>query len=100
MTTIGAAAISGVVWAREVDDNAIRDILKQRIEINKRTVGMAVCVVTPNRQRFVTYGRERLGDSRPVTSETVFEIGSITKVFTALLLADMVRRGEILGRDP
>ena len=30
----------------------------------------------------------------------MFEIGSVTKVFTALLLADMVRRGEVALDDP
>ena len=30
-----------------------------------------------------------------VTEHTVFEIGSVTKLFTALLLADMARRGEV-----
>jgi len=98
---IAAAAIAGAARALEVDDdNAIRDILRQRVEVQKRTVGMAVCVVTPNRKRIVTWGRERLSDSRPVTSETLFEIGSITKVFTALLLADMARRGEVGLDDP
>jgi D-alanyl-D-alanine-carboxypeptidase/D-alanyl-D-alanine-endopeptidase len=101
MTGIGAAAIAGAAQAVEVDDDdAIRDILRRRVEVEKRTVGMAVCMVTPNRKRFVACGRERLGDLRPVTSETVFEIGSITKVFTALLLADMVRRGELGLDDP
>jgi D-alanyl-D-alanine-carboxypeptidase/D-alanyl-D-alanine-endopeptidase len=100
-TAIAAATIAGVVRAREVDDDgAIRDILRRRVEIEKRTVGMAVCVVTPNRKRFVAYGRERLSDPRPVTSETMFEIGSITKVFTALLLADMAHRGEVRLDDP
>jgi CubicO group peptidase (beta-lactamase class C family) len=32
--------------------------------------------------------------------DTIFEIGSITKVFTALLLADMVQRGEVALTDP
>lgn len=32
--------------------------------------------------------------------DTLFEIGSITKVFTGLLLADMVRRGEVTLADP
>ena len=36
----------------------------------------------------------------PVTGDTVFEIGSVTKVFTALLLADMARRGEVKLTDP
>jgi hypothetical protein len=30
----------------------------------------------------------------------VFEIGSITKVFTSLLLMDMTRRGEVALTDP
>jgi serine-type D-Ala-D-Ala carboxypeptidase/endopeptidase len=51
-------------------------------------------------QRYVTGGRERLGDNRPVTSDTVFEIASVTKVFTALLLANMVGRGELRLDDP
>ena len=101
MTGIGAAAIAGATRALEADDeHLIRDLLKQRVEVEKRAVGMAVCVVAPNRTRIVAAGRERSGDARPVTAETVFEIGSITKVFTALLLADMVRRGDVGFDDP
>lgn len=101
MTSISAAAVARAAGSLEVDDDdAIRDILRRRVEMEKRAVGMAVCVATPNRQRFVTWGRERMGDARPVTSDTVFEIASITKVFTALLLADMARRGEVGLDDP
>ncbi len=32
--------------------------------------------------------------------DAVFEIGSVTKVFTAILLADMVRTGEVKLEDP
>jgi D-alanyl-D-alanine-carboxypeptidase/D-alanyl-D-alanine-endopeptidase len=100
-TAIAATAVTGAVQPLVLDDDdAIRDILRRRVEVGKRTVGLAVCVVTPNRKRFVALGRERLGDDRPVTSETVFEIGSITKVFTALLLAEMARRGEVALDDP
>ena len=81
-------------------DQAIRELLQQRVDKEKRTVGMAVCVVTPHRKDVVTYGRERLSDDRPVTADTIFEIGSITKIFTALLLADMSRRGEVKLEDP
>lgn len=31
----------------------------------------------------------------PAQADTLFEIGSITKTFTGLLLADMVARGEV-----
>ncbi len=85
----------------EVDnDDAIRDILRRRVELEKRSVGMAVSVVRPDSTRFVAWGRARLGDDQLVARDTVFEIGSITKVFAALLLADMVRRGEVELDDP
>jgi D-alanyl-D-alanine-carboxypeptidase/D-alanyl-D-alanine-endopeptidase len=48
----------------------------------------------------ISYGRFGHDDARPVDGETLFEIGSVTKVFTALLLADMVRRGEVALSDP
>lgn len=98
---LGAAAVAGAANAFEISDNgSIRDILRRRVEVEKRSLGMAVCVVTPHRRHFVAWGRERLGDNRPVSAETVFEIASITKVFTALLLADMARRGELGIDDP
>ncbi len=101
MTGFGAAALATVASAPEVDDDdAIRDILRRRVEVEKRAVGMAACVVTPHRSHYVTWGRARLGDNRPVTSDTVFEIASVTKVFTALLLANMADRGEVRLGDP
>ena len=39
-------------------------------------------------------------DGPEPTADTIFEIGSITKVFTAFLLADMVERGEVALSDP
>lgn len=105
MTSIGAlgivAAANAVAPALDVEsDGAILDILRRRVDVEKRTVGMAVCVVTPSRKRFVAWGCQSSGDARPVTPETVFEIGSITKVFTALLLAAAVRAGEVALDDP
>jgi len=100
----GMAAFGGPVAAGPGDkvasDDAIRDLLRQRIDVEERAIGMAVCVITPHDRRIVTWGRERLGDDRPVTLDTVFEIGSITKIFTAFLLADMARRGEVGLDDP
>lgn len=33
-------------------------------------------------------------DGKPIDENTIFEIGSVTKVFTTLILADMIHRGE------
>jgi serine-type D-Ala-D-Ala carboxypeptidase/endopeptidase len=34
------------------------------------------------------------------SAQTIFQIGSVTKVFTALLLADMAERGQVQLSDP
>jgi serine-type D-Ala-D-Ala carboxypeptidase/endopeptidase len=39
------------------------------------------------------------GDALSVSAKTLFEIGSVTKVFTALLLADMAYRKELQFND-
>ena len=44
--------------------------------------------------RFLSYGETAKG-SRIADPDTVYEIGSVTKVFTATLLADMVVRGLV-----
>lgn len=48
----------------------------------------------------VTGGRELIVSQGPVSVDGVFDIGSITKVFTALVLADMVAREEVGLEDP
>src|SRR4029453_8942525 len=47
-----------------------------------------------------SYGALAKGDKRPLDGDTVFEIGSISKVFTSLLLTDMVERGEVALPHP
>ena len=61
---------------------------------------MVVGVITPAGRRTVAHGRFGVADARPVDGSTVFEIGSVTKIFTSLLLADMARQGEVALTDP
>jgi D-alanyl-D-alanine-carboxypeptidase/D-alanyl-D-alanine-endopeptidase len=83
-----------------VPDAEIRRILVERVDTHRQAVGIVVGVIEPSGRRIVTYGRAAQGDSRPLDGDTVFEIGSITKVFTSLLLADAVARGEVALTDP
>ena len=78
----------------------VRDILKDRIEVGHQSVGMVAVTVQDGRRELVSYGRSDMPDERPLDMDSVFEIGSITKVFTALLLADMVQRREVALADP
>ena len=54
--------------------------------------GIAIGVSEHGVQRVMTYGTAK--------PDSMFEIGSITKTFTGLLLAQMVVRGELDLRDP
>lgn len=81
-------------------DAEIRKILVNRIDVERRSVGIVVGIITPQGRRILTYGKRNQGDPRPLTGDTIFEIGSVTKIFTSLLLADMVQRGEVALTDP
>jgi serine-type D-Ala-D-Ala carboxypeptidase/endopeptidase len=63
-------------------------------------IGIVVGIIEPRGRKIVSYGHFNQGDSRAVDGSTVFEIGSITKVFTALLLADFVQNREVNLSDP
>jgi CubicO group peptidase (beta-lactamase class C family) len=78
----------------------IREILVKRVDQQKQAAGILVGVIEPNGRRIVGYGNLAKGDSRPVDGNTIFEIGSVTKVFTSLVLADMVNRKEVALDDP
>ncbi|HKS25660.1 MAG TPA: serine hydrolase [Thermoanaerobaculia bacterium] len=82
-------------------DAEIRKILVDRTDVQKQGVGIVVGVIEPSgRRRIVAYGSTDRDDKGPLDGDTVFEIGSVTKVFTSLLLADAVRRGEVALDDP
>jgi CubicO group peptidase (beta-lactamase class C family) len=82
------------------DASTVRHILEERIEVGRQSVGMVAVTLKAGRRELVTYGHAGTPDDRPLDMDSVFEIGSITKVFTALLLADMVRRKEGALADP
>ncbi|MGP8200444.1 MAG: serine hydrolase domain-containing protein [Limisphaerales bacterium] len=68
--------------------------------IGREPVGLVVGIADEHGRRVISYGKLDNGTDREVDGDTLFEIGSITKVFTALLLQDMVDRGEMKLDDP
>lgn len=80
-------------------DSAVLAILKERVE-QGRSTGLVVGMLEPDgRRRIVAWG-DPGPDAPPLDGESVFEIGSITKVFTATVLADMVQKGQVSLDDP
>jgi len=62
--------------------------------------GIVVGFVSPCGREVYAYGSKTLAGGEAVDEKTLFEIGSIGKPFTALLLAEMVERGELSFNDP
>ena len=81
-------------------DDEIKKILVDRIDVRRQSVGIVAGVIENNQKSVIPYGHLDMDDPRPLNGDTVFEIGSITKVFTKLLLADMAQRGEVALDDP
>lgn len=101
MLTTGRLAVSQPQAPSAIPrDSEIRKILSDRIDKYHQSVGIVVGTIEPRGRRTVAYGHLNQGDPRPLNGDTVFEIDSITKVFTGLLLTDMVARGEVALTDP
>jgi CubicO group peptidase (beta-lactamase class C family) len=65
-----------------------------------KNAGMVIGLVDEHGNRVFSAGKLDNGTDQEMNGDTIFEIGSITKTFTVLLLQDMVERGEMRLDDP
>jgi serine-type D-Ala-D-Ala carboxypeptidase/endopeptidase len=101
---VSTPAIAGVLAALIADSPVppseadIHTLIAERVDSlagPEQGIGIVVGVVEPRRRKIVSYGHFNQGDPRAVDGSTIIEIGSITKIFTALLLADFVQKREV-----
>lgn len=99
---IAGMALAMPVFAQSPvpSDEDILAILEQRVVDERQGVGLVVGVVEPEGARVISYGTLGVHDPLPVDGDTLFEIGSVAKIFTTLLLADAVERGEVRLDQP
>ena len=81
-------------------DSEIRRILVERIDEEARGVGIVVGVLESGVRRVVAHGRLATDSEKTPDGDTVFEIGSITKVFTSAVLANLVEQGTLELETP
>ena len=78
----------------------LKETIQSLVNNNKTNAAIVVGFVDPNGTQFYGYGN--MSNANPITvdKDTIFAIGSITKVFTTILLADMVNSGLVNLDDP
>ena len=82
----------------ESTETAVRTFLDEHIPGSG--AGLVIGLADEHGSRVLSAGTTGDGTGRRVDGDTLFEIGSITKTFTSLLLLDTVRRGEVHLEDP
>jgi serine-type D-Ala-D-Ala carboxypeptidase/endopeptidase len=101
---ISLAAIRAGQNQRDLlNDSEIRRLVTERIKAfggEQSGVGIVVGTISSEGRKIISAGERSLDDSRPPDGDTVFEIGSVTKVFTALLLAEMAEKNEVGLNNP
>jgi CubicO group peptidase (beta-lactamase class C family) len=79
---------------REID-RLVAPVLK-----GKKGVGIVVGLLTRDGRQVYGRGEVAVRGGKPPDGDTLFEIGSVTKVFTGVLLADLVRQRRLKLEDP
>ncbi|TWT41104.1 D-alanyl-D-alanine-carboxypeptidase/endopeptidase AmpH precursor [Phycisphaerae bacterium RAS1] len=76
----------------------VKEHIRRRVD-DGGAAGIVLGVVTPGGTDFFCYG-VTARDGAKLDADSVFEIGSISKVFTSMLLADAVLAGRLKLDDP
>ena len=100
---------SALISAQEEENNSsstfkitdqIKRLINALVDKNKTNAAIAIGFIDRNGTQFYGHGKISNTKTTKVDQNTIFAIGSITKVFTTTLLADMVNQGLIKLDDP
>ena len=95
MAAVGAlSAVPAKDWRPKVDA-----LVKPAVE-SGTVMGLAIGILQGGRTQTFGYGRVSAASEKAPDETTLFEIGSVTKVFTALALADMALEKLVALDDP
>jgi len=77
----------------------VDEIIKKHIKKSK-IPGISIGLIDENGTQFFNYGEIKKGSGIEPTSDTLYEIGSMTKTFTAILAVELQNEGLLSLDDP
>ncbi|WP_420966304.1 serine hydrolase [Bradyrhizobium sp. B120] len=102
LLAVGASVLTGARADSDMDAQ-IRDIVTAELAPTATASdpgGLAAAVYAGGRVAFFNYGFADTAAKRPVTSDTLFNLASLRKLFEATLVALGTERGELRLDDP
>ena len=85
----GKSAIEGKI------DRLVMGLIDVKGRSQNKAPGIVVAYVWPHGTSVKGYGTTKIGTSSPPDGDTRFAIGSVSKVFTGLILAQAVKSGKV-----
>jgi beta-lactamase class C len=98
-----ALLVTSAITARPTMDTEVDHIISRGIApmvAPNGAGGVAVVAQIGGRNLFFNYGFADLAEKRPITSDSLFNVGSVRKIFEAALVAQAVLRGELKLDEP
>lgn len=104
LITAGSLSIGTFAWAGDAHDSVpIEPLVDDTITAlmdEYRIPGMAVALSVEGQSHYFNYGVANKETQAPVTADTLFELGSVSKTFTAALAAYFDASGDLSLSDP
>lgn len=96
-------SVTSAAFAAPMSETQLAEVVERTVTplMNAQAIpGMAVAVIYQGQSHYFTFGKADVAANKPVTPQTLFELGSISKTFTGVLGGDAIARGEIALGDP
>ena len=97
---IGALLACGPAHAHLNVEQIVAQKVQPMLPKNGSGGGVAVAVQMNGKTQFFNYGFADNAQNRQVTADSIFNLGSVGKVFATTLLAQAVKQGELSLDDP
>jgi beta-lactamase class C len=98
----GLLSCNSSIWAKPLSEQQVKEIVDQQFKPlldQYKIPGLAVGVTLDGKHYFINYGLASKSNQQPVSNNTLFELGSVSKTFNATLAGYAQAKGQLLLSD-